>query len=152
MKKAPKLKPEAGVDWSKATRAVFPNLRPSLDPIILEKHLKMLEQRLLRPEVRKSPAEVGALLADDFVEFASDGRVCGKAQIIESLRKSPAARMTLSDFKVRMLAPDVALATFRYHRESTPERPAARSIRSSVWKRTNGRWRMAFHQGTLSNP
>jgi len=34
-----------------------------------------LEQSLLRPKIRRSPAAVTALLADDFVEFGSSGRV-----------------------------------------------------------------------------
>ena len=43
----------------------------------------------------------------------------------------------------------MALVTFLYTREATPERPAAKSIRSSIWKLMAGRWRMVFHQGTL---
>ena len=115
----------------------------------IEEHLKELEQRLLKPEVRKSAAEVGALLADDFKEFVSTGQIYNKAQIIELLQKAPTADSALTDFKTLMLAPDVALATFFYSREATHDRPAAKSIRSSVWKRIDGRWQMVFHQGTL---
>lgn len=83
------------------------------------------------------------------MEFASTGQAYDKAQIIEALRNSAPARFTLSDFKAVPLAPDVALATFRLSRDATRDRPAADSLRSSVWKRTEGRWRMVFHQGTL---
>ena len=115
----------------------------------IEEHLKELEQRLLKPEVRKSAAEVGALLAEDFKEFVSTGQIYNKAQIIEMLQKAPTADSALTDFKALMLAPDVALATFFYFRGATQDRPAAKSIRSSVWKRIDGRWQMVFHQGTL---
>lgn len=115
----------------------------------IEEHLKKLEQRLLEPETRKSAVELDALLADDFREFVSSGRIYDKAQIIELLRKSPSADSSLADFKAVILAPDVALATFSYSRGATSDRPAAKSIRSSVWKRSNGRWQLVFHQGTL---
>lgn len=115
----------------------------------IEEHLKGLERRLLEPEVRKSAAEVGALLADGFREFVSSGQVYDKAQIIELLRRSPAADSELADFKAVLLAPGVALATFVYFRGAAPDRPAAKSLRSSVWKMIDGRWRMVFHQGTL---
>ncbi len=115
----------------------------------IEEHLKELEQRLLKPEVRKSAADVGALLADDFKEFVSTGQIYNKAQIIEMLQKAPTADSELTDFKALMLAPDVALATFFYSRGATHDRPAAKSIRSYVWKRIDGRWQMVFHQGTL---
>lgn len=115
----------------------------------IEEHLKELEQRLLEPEVRKSAAEVGALLAEEFKEFVSTGQIYNKAQIIELLQIAPTADSALSDFKALMLAPDVALATFFYVREAAQDRPAAKSIRSSIWKRIDGRWQMVFHQGTL---
>ena len=34
-----------------------------------------LEEDLLKPEVRKSADRVGRLLADEFIEFGSSGRV-----------------------------------------------------------------------------
>ncbi len=115
----------------------------------IERHILKLEQRLLEPEVRKSPAEVGVLLADDFEEIASSGRTYNKAQILEAIRCAPPAHFALTDFKAVVLAPDIALATFRVSRDSTHDRPAAESLRSSIWKRANGRWRMVFHQGAL---
>ncbi len=115
----------------------------------IEADLKKLEQRLLEPKIRKSAAEIGALLADDFKEFASTGQIYNKAEIIKSLQNEPPAQAVLSNFKATILAHDIALATFQYSRESTKDRTAATSIRSSVWKRTNGRWQMVFHQGTM---
>lgn len=114
-----------------------------------EEHLKSLEQRLLDPEIRKSAAEVGALLADEFREFVSTGEIYNKSQIIELLQKAPTTASSLTEFKTLLLAPDVALATFFYFRGAAQDRPAAKSIRSSIWKRMNGRWQMVFHQGTL---
>ena len=38
-------------------------------------HLRTLEERLLQPDVRRSAQAVASLLADEFVEFGSSGRV-----------------------------------------------------------------------------
>lgn len=114
-----------------------------------ETHLKNLEQRLLQTEVRLSPAELDELLADEFIEFTSTGAAYDKAQIIELLVKAAPAQLSLEDFKATLLAPDIALATFVYHRGASKDKPAARSLRSSIWKRFGDRWRLVFHQGTL---
>ncbi|WP_370676935.1 DUF4440 domain-containing protein [Pleomorphomonas sp. PLEO] len=50
---------------------------------------RSLERTLHRPEVRRSPETVGALLADDFIEFGSSGTVYDKASIIEALGSGP---------------------------------------------------------------
>ena len=34
------------------------------------------------------------------------------------------------------------------HRGATAVRPSADSLRSSIWRLRDGRWRMVFHQGT----
>lgn len=44
----------------------------------LENHLRELEERLLQTDVRKSPEELDQLLADDFVEIGSSGRLFNK--------------------------------------------------------------------------
>lgn len=43
----------------------------------------------------------------------------------------------------------MALVTYRGHRFATEHRPAANSLRSSIWKLRNERWQMLFHQGTV---
>ncbi|WP_442949931.1 DUF4440 domain-containing protein [Nostoc sp.] len=43
-----------------------------------------MEERLLQPDVRKSAKDIIDLLADEFIEFVSSGRVFNKQQIIES--------------------------------------------------------------------
>ncbi len=55
----------------------------------------------------------------------------------------------MSDFKITELSEDVMLATYyiEFTDISTSERKE--SLRSSIWKFRDGRWQMAFHQGTL---
>ena len=119
------------------------------DPV-LEDHLRQLEERLLQPNVRKSAEEVSELLAHEFIEFGSSGRIFDKQQIIASLQMEPTVRRSLVDFKTWILAPGVVLVTYRAIRQGAPGEPPIYSLRSSIWKLIDGRWQMVFHQGTLS--
>jgi hypothetical protein len=116
----------------------------------LEQHLRKLEEQLLQSEVRKS-ADIEVLLANEFVEFGSSGRIFDKQQTIASLRAESAVHRALVDFKALQLAPRVVLATYRAIRHGVPGEQSTYSLRSSVWKLIDGRWQMVFHQGTLSN-
>jgi glyoxylase I family protein len=98
--------------------------------------------------VRSSAAQLEELLDDDFRELGVSGLEWTRPAIIEALRDEAFSERTISDFRVQRMAPDVALVTYRAHRAATPERPAADSLRSSLWRLRRGRWRMAFHQGT----
>ena len=103
--------------------------------------LRDLEERLLHPSVRASPDEVAALLADEFIEFGSSGRIYDKQQIIRFLREEQEeAQLILAEFSARRLSADIVLVTYRV--------VESRTIRSSIWSFREGRWRMVFHQGT----
>lgn len=106
--------------------------------------LRSLEERLLDPLVRAVPEQVKALLAPEFVEFGASGRVFNRDAILAMLAAEPPrmARQTRG-FKVRLLAPDAALTTWRVLRDDGIE-----TLRSSVWQCQDGRWQMVFHQGT----
>jgi len=114
---------------------------------------RRLEQKLHRPEVRRSPDAVRALLADEFIEFGSSGRTYDKTSIIKALAEESTAEAALvpevHDFAAREISSDLVLVTYRSSRH-LPEGPAARTtLRSSIWKRIDGRWQMLFHQGTI---
>jgi hypothetical protein len=113
-----------------------------------EAHLQELEERLLHPAVRHSAESLDNLLADNFIEFGSSGRIYNKQQVIESLQQESPTRRELADFKALVLAEGVVLVTFRVVEEG--ERPI-HSLRSSIWKWMDGRWQMVFHQGTLTD-
>lgn len=111
-----------------------------------ERTLRDLEGKLLDPAFRKSDA-VTDLIADDFLEFGSSGRAFDKAAVLEFLRnESPSDSASLSEFRFTLLAPGVALVTFRAVQQRQGTR--VESLRSSVWKRDHGGWKLFFHQGT----
>ena len=50
--------------------------------------LRVLEEELLKPEVRRSADHVGRLLAHDFIEIGSSGTIFDRRQAIEGLRQT----------------------------------------------------------------
>jgi hypothetical protein len=114
----------------------------------LKEQIYQLEDRLLQPEVRRSKEDIETLLADDFVEFGSSGRIFDKLQVVEGLPQSPIVPMIIEDFHVKVLSSDVVLATYRVVKKNEQREVMRNSLRSSIWKFIDGRWQMFFHQGT----
>ena len=119
----------------------------------LESELLALEEALLDPEVRRSPERMGALIADEFVEFASSGVAYDKARILEvlqdeALADDPVTR-SLAHFEAVSLGDGVALTRYRLLRQRSTRDAPTQSLRSSIWRRRDGRWQVAFHQGTF---
>src|SRR4051812_21871045 len=111
--------------------------------------IRNLELKLLDPSVRSSHKELDALLADDLFEIGSSGRTYDKAAIIEALRNEVPVETTLTGFGVTMIAENAALALFRISAK-TPEPGKMRvTLRSSIWRKEIGSWRLVFHQATL---
>lgn len=107
--------------------------------------LEALERSLQQPSVRGS-ARLGDLLAEDFVEVGASGRSYNRQEVIAMLHQESAVRIDISDLQVRRLGDDVALVTYRAcKRDDLPRH----SLRSSIWRQSQHRWRLVFHQGTL---
>jgi glyoxylase I family protein len=106
------------------------------------------EKRLLDPVLRRTPERLAALLADNFVEFASSGRTYDKKQVIYHLGRQLPAQVRIEEFRVVELAPGIALVTYRARAESADEKDERYSLRSALWVRRGGNWQMVFHQGT----
>lgn len=118
--------------------------------------LRELEERLLQPEFRRDRDAVSSLLAEEFVEFGSSGRVFDRKQILDLLADEPQSRARMTEFRARALSPEIVLVTYRTERIGSAKTPGA-SLRSSIWTRRSGRWQIVFHQGTrteegTSNP
>jgi hypothetical protein len=99
------------------------------------------ELALLRPEVRRDPDRLRALLHPDFVEFGASGRVWDRTSIAGVTRGVEEA-ITATDVTPRRLGTDAVLLTYR---SQTAGRQA---LRSSTWVRADGEWLLLFHQGT----
>ena len=118
------------------------------DPI--HQHLYELENRLVQPEVRHSPEALKELLADEFVEFGSTGRVYDRKAVIEVLCAEMDIEFTMSDFQTVPLSPTMVLVTYRAVCTDHRQREVTHSLRSSVWILRDDHWQMVFHQGTVT--
>jgi hypothetical protein len=115
----------------------------------LRTHLLTLEEQLLEPELRHNPSALSLLIADDFLEIGSSGRVYDKPAILDALEsEAPAPTALLSDFNALQLAHNVMLVTYRTTRCNSTGEPSATARRSSIWIHRDSRWQITFHQGT----
>lgn len=105
----------------------------------LTEQLYQMEKKLLDPEVRRSVSELANLLADDFVEFGSSGRVFTKQQVVEGLPHSPSVQMTILNFQAKPLAADIMLTTYNLIKQNDTRVEMGYSLRSSIWKFIDGR-------------
>lgn len=113
--------------------------------------LKEQEEALLAADYRASPDKVSDLLADGFIEFTRSGHVCDRNETIAALASERSVLLRRAfDFRVTLLGEAVALLTYRSARRSNSDLEEEYSLRSSIWVRKQGRWRMRFHQGTPS--
>lgn len=121
----------------------------SAEGVALLTLLRTQEEKLLSADQRASPEAVAELLADDFVEFARSGGIYDRDQAIAALAgEGPAHARKAFDFKMSLLGEGVALLTYRSTRQSAADLEEQHALRSSIWMRVGGRWRMRFHQGT----
>ena len=118
------------------------------DATDLAAQLQALEAALQSQAVRADGARLAALLADEFIEFGSSGNIWTRAAMLADLPAEQFCPRSISDFQARWLACDVAFVTYRSLRHASGALPASASLRSSLWKWRDGRWQMAFHQGT----
>jgi hypothetical protein len=107
-----------------------------------------LEISLLKPEVRCSFEQLNNLITDDFKEFGSSGLVYAKKDILESLPSSTDKIVcVVSDFEIRSLSEDIVMANFKTDRVINNTEMVS-SLRTSLWRREDSKWRIFFHQGT----
>lgn len=118
---------------------------------LLEKHILQLETDLLKPEIRQSIEKTSELLSDGFIEFCSSGYVWhyNKGEPVDEQMQQ--INWEIKDFAINQLSDDCVLATYKLIEHSKINENKKYSLRSSIWKCFDGRWKMFFHQGTLSS-
>lgn len=110
----------------------------------LEMHLKQLEECHLSGAVRESGEALGHILADDFVEFGSSGKVFTRHDFVDG---ASLHTLTLHDWTMHQLGEQAALTTYRVKNHCLNRE----TLRSSIWKYDGTDWKLFFHQGTIAN-
>jgi hypothetical protein len=89
------------------------------------------------------------LLADDFREFGSSGRVWSRESILDLLAtEEPYTAPAIADFATQSLSHEAALVTYRTIRVSAESDAPQETLRTSLWVLRGDRWQLLFHQGT----
>lgn len=118
---------------------------------LLEEHILQLETDLLKPEIRASMEKTRELLSDGFIEFCSSGYIWYYDKSEPVNEKIQQANWEIKDFSINQLGDDCILATYKLIKHSEINENKKYSLRSSIWKYFDGRWKMFFHQGTLTS-
>ena len=115
----------------------------------LSEVIKNLEEKLIKHGNNNLPEEISSLLSENFIEFGSSGKIYNKKQTIEALNQGSEDQIIINDFKTTLLTGEVVLVTYTAVRTYIAGDRNIKSLRSSVWKKLDGAWKICFHQGTL---
>jgi hypothetical protein len=114
-----------------------------VDPELVREILA-LELALARRDHAALPGGVEPLFDDPFLEIGASGRQWDRDAMLQAFNAAPKAEAVIDNFAAVALADDVVLVIYQVR----PEASGRASLRSSVWVRRLGGWRMRFHQGT----
>ena len=122
-------------------------VEPELEPILEELH--GLEPIFHTKAFGTTAADFARMMAPDYWEVGASGTLYGRALILEELAIHPpvdaaAVGWTCRDFGLRRLGTETYLLTYTLHQWKRVTR------RATIWQRTNGEWRILYHQGTIA--
>ena len=116
----------------------------------LIERILQLEKDLLKSEVRKSSQKINEILSDDFIEFCSSGSIYHykNGDIFQEKDDEIENNWEILDFEIKELSGNYVLALYKVIKLNEKDENKRSSIRSSIWKLYDGKWKMIFHQGT----
>lgn len=119
---------------------------------LLTNYILKLENDLLKAEIRQSVVKTNELVSEDFTEFCSSGYVYqhNKGRAIDECSDLQEMECGITNFKINELSDNCVLATYRLIKYSESDENRKYSLRSSIWKCFEGKWKMIFHQGTFT--
>ena len=111
--------------------------------------LKELEEELLTPQARRNRDRLRQLLAEEFEEVGSSGRVFGRQEVLQALAQEQAGadvELSLQNFRAHPL--ESGLVQVRYQSRRRTVNGDRIAERTSLWRREGTGWQMIYHQGT----
>ncbi len=118
----------------------------------LREEILKLENELLKSEVRKLPEKIRELVTDDFIEYCSGGKEYHyeSGDVFQEKNDESILKWEITDFNIKELSEDCILALYKVIKHSNIDENNKYSLRSSIWKHVDGKWKMCFHQSTLT--
>lgn len=105
--------------------------------------LQELELELVQPATRRNATRLSELIDDGFEEFGSSGKSYRKKDILDSLLEENKVHYKLSNFEFKTLSKDCILVKYKSTSNGTV------TLRSSIWIKNSGNWKMLHHQSTV---
>jgi len=118
----------------------------------LKEKIVELELSLLNPEIRSSIQELNKLLADDFLEIPSTGTPYNKSHALNRIPSEETPKFTLQNYQLRVLSENLVQLIYKASIKRQNQDVIAYSHRNSIWKLTEEKWQILFHQGTQCQP
>lgn len=114
----------------------------------LADYFQRIEAEMFTQEVLHSRVELESRMAVDFVEVTAQGKSYNREEMINGLLDMAPVEVTIENFAVRHLTPEVVLATYRSFVKQPDGGVPAAKIRSTIWRFENSRWVADYHQAT----
>ena len=118
----------------------------------VKEHILQLESALLKSEVRKSAQKIDDILANGFIEFCSNGNEYNykNGDVFQEQDDNKELFWQIIDFEIKDLSNDCILAMYKLIKQEELNENKKYSLRSTIWKCIDGKWKMFFHQGTYA--
>jgi len=120
-----------------------------MEPLFLFADLLAREEMLICPAPGTPREELESLLAEDFAETGSSGRVWsreeGLAVLIQRSFTPPEGSWQIEGYRLRRLSEAICLAAY-----TLLDWTGRATRRATVWRLENGVWHAVYHQGTVS--
>jgi len=111
-------------------------------PANVEQHLKSMEEQWAKASLASNGDALGPMLAEDFVNINSDGKVLSKSETVERMTKSKWEVSELSELQVNQHG-DSAVVTGVWHGKGTDsdgKQIDAKERWADTWVKKNGKW------------
>ena len=108
-----------------------------------------LEEELLHTDFSLGLVNIDDFLHPELFEISPQGQYTARADIVAWLLAKPTQqRWILSQARLTQLDNDNMLLCYQANSLVDGETKKTGSLRSSIWRREQGRWRLFFHQAT----
>lgn len=128
----------------------FYNKKAELKLNFIKEEILRLEKELLKAEIRKSVKKINDILANDFIEFCSSGKEYHykNGDVFQQSDDKNLFYGEILDFQIKELSDNCILAMYKINKHNDLKKEKITTLRSSIWKLIDSKWRMVFHQGT----
>lgn len=99
--------------------------------------IESFEHELVNPKTRSNAERIAKLLADEFLEFGSSGKVIRKRDVLDAAEKLGTMTYQLDDFNFKMLGGIARISYISFCDVIASDRPPQLYLGQGIWKLEN---------------